>query len=42
MFEFHVLIFLYNFSYNKAFIKNYERVSSETTDSIVCFVFYCL
>ena len=25
MFEFHVLILLYNFSYSKAFIKNYEE-----------------
>ena len=39
MFEFHVLILLYNFSYSKAFIKNYESVSSETTESNMCFVF---
>ena len=24
------------------FIKNYERVSSETTESYMCFAFYCL
>ena len=30
---------LYNFSYSKAFIKNYERVSSETTESnMFCFL----
>ena len=42
MFEFHVLILLYNFSYSKAFVNNYERVTSETTESNMCFVFYCL
>ena len=40
MFEFHILILLYNFSYSKAFIKNYERVSSETTESNMCFAFF--
>ena len=42
MFEFHVLILLYNFSYSKAFVNNYERVTSETTERNMCFVFYCL
>ena len=37
-----ITFLLYNFSYSKAFIKNYERVSSETTESNMCFVFYCL
>ena len=33
---------LYNFNYSKAFIKNYERVSSEMTEISMCLVFYCL
>ena len=36
------MFLLYNFTYSEAFLKNYERVPSEATESNMCFVFYCL
>ena len=39
MFEFHILIFLYNFSYSKAFITNYERLYLLKQPKATCVLF---